>query len=145
LSDPSLRGSICNFRPKSFGPLLNAKPKSFGSEHQIQELRVQTPAPRALGQVGLQDPRDLGLHPSHTQETWVGCPFPAPSYLGLEGDVKSKLIIITTIIYFILEIKSIFFLIVIIFISNLIILMSLIIFIILIIISNLFDPSFDSF
>jgi len=38
-----------------------------------------------LGQAGLQDPRDLGLRLCHSQTTWVTLPFPAPSFLGLEG------------------------------------------------------------
>jgi len=54
-------------------------------------LRIQTPDPKALCQAGLQDPRDFGLHLCHTQATWVRRPFPAISYLGVEGDVKPKL------------------------------------------------------
>ena len=50
--------------------------------------------PRALGQVGLQNPSDLGLHPCHTQATWVKRPFQASIFLGMEGNVLPKLIII---------------------------------------------------
>jgi len=64
--------------------------------------------PRALGQAGLQNPSDLGLHPCHTQATWVRCPFLASIFLGMEGDVLPKLIT-TTIIDFTLKIKSMFF------------------------------------
>jgi len=92
----------------------------------------------------LHDPSDLGLR-SHTQVTWVRHPFPTPFFLGLEEDVRPKLIIIiiiitTTIIIinFTLKIKYMLFFIVIIFILILIILMNLIIFIILIIRFNLF-------
>jgi hypothetical protein len=84
----------------------------------------------------LQDSWDLSLRSCYSQAPWVRCTFLTPSFLGLEGDVKPKLIIIIIIIIiitdFTLKIKSIFFLIVIIFIVN------LIIFIILIIIFNLF-------
>ena len=94
--------------------------------------------PGALVQTGVQDPSDLGRCLCQIQATWVRCPFPAPSFLGLEGDAWPKLIIIITIIIdFTLKIKSMFFSIVIIFILILIILMNWIIFIILIIIFNL--------
>jgi hypothetical protein len=82
----------------------------------------------------LQDSWDLSLRSCYSQAPWVRCTFLTPSFLGLEGDVKPKLIIIIIIIIitdFTLKIKSIFFSIVIIFIVN------LIIFIILIIIFNL--------
>jgi len=75
----------------------------------------------------LHDPSNLGLR-SHTQVTWVRRPFPTPFSLGLEKDVRPKLIIIiiiiTTIIIidFTLKIKYMFFFIVIIFILILIIL-----------------------
>jgi len=51
------------------------------------------PDPKALGYAGLHDPSDLGLR-SHTQVTWVRRPFPTPFFLGLEEDVRPKLIII---------------------------------------------------
>jgi len=101
---------------------------------------------RALGQASPQDSRDVDRHPCHTQAAWIRRSFLVPSFLGLEGNVRPKLLTITTTttIDFTIQIKSIFF-IVIIFISNLIILENLIIFIILIIILNLFSPSFYSF
>jgi len=84
----------------------------------------------------LQDPRDLNLWSCHSQATWIRCTFPTPSFLGLERDVRPKLITITittttttaATIDFTLKIKYMFFSIVIIFIVNLIILMNLIIF-----------------
>jgi hypothetical protein len=50
-----------------------------------------------LGQAGLQDPNDLGLCSHHSQATWVRCPFSAPSFLGMEGDARPKLLITITI------------------------------------------------
>jgi len=76
----------------------------------------------------VQDPRDLGLHSSHTQAHWVRCPFPALSFLGLENDAYP------------LNQFYVFF-IVIIFFTDLIILMNIIIFTIFIIILNLSDLS----
>ena len=50
----------------------------------------------------------------HSQATWVRCTFPDPSILGLQGDVRPKLIIIIKIkiitkIDFTFKIKSFFF------------------------------------
>ena len=70
--------------------------------------------PYSLGLGGAAKPKGLGSASCHTQETWLGFLFPTPSFLGLEGDVIPKLIII--IIYFAFQIKSMFFSIVIIFI-----------------------------
>jgi hypothetical protein len=75
---------------------------------------VQKPDPSVLGQVVLQDARDLGLRSCPSQATWVRCTFRVSSFLGLEGDVGLQLIIIiiitiTITIDFILKIKSIFF------------------------------------
>jgi hypothetical protein len=59
------------------------------------------------------DPSYLGLattHDCHTQGAWVRYPFPALSFLGLKGDVKSKLTTTTTtIIDFTFQIKYIYF------------------------------------
>jgi hypothetical protein len=62
--------------------------------------------PSVVGQVGLQDPRNLDMLPCHSQTTRVRRSFLAPSFLGLKGHVEHKLIII---IDFTLQIKSIFF------------------------------------
>jgi hypothetical protein len=35
---------------------------------------------------------DLSLCSCHSQVTWIRCTFPTPSSLGLEGDVRPKLI-----------------------------------------------------
>jgi len=73
---------------------------------------VQKPDPSVLGQVMLQDARDLGLRSCPSQATWVRCIFRVPSFLGLEMDVRLQLIIIIIIIItidFTLKIKSIFF------------------------------------
>jgi len=43
-----------------------------------------------LGQAELQDPNNLGLRSYQSQATWVRCPFPAPSFLDLEGDAKTS-------------------------------------------------------
>jgi hypothetical protein len=51
-----------------------------------------------LGQVGLYDPKDLGLRSCHIQATWMRRPFPAPSFLGLERDAWPKLIMIIIIV-----------------------------------------------
>jgi len=42
--------------------------------------------PIILGLAELHNPRDLGLRSSHTQTPSVRHFFPAPSFLGLEGD-----------------------------------------------------------
>jgi hypothetical protein len=65
--------------------------------------------PSVLGQVRLQDPRNLGLRSCHSQVTWIRRTFPAPRNLSLEGHVRPKLIIIIIIIDFALQIKSMFF------------------------------------
>ena len=84
-----------------------ARPKAFGSWRVTQGIWVLTQDPwelgpyagyKVLGQVGLQDPRDLGLRSCHTQATWVRRPFPTPSFLGIEGDPWPKIIIIIIII-----------------------------------------------
>jgi hypothetical protein len=62
--------------------------------------------PSVVGQVGLQDPRNLDMLPCHSQTTRVRRSFLAPSFLGLKGHVEHKLIII---IDFTLQIKSIYF------------------------------------
>jgi len=143
------------------------RPKAFGSWRVTQGIWVLTQdlwelgpyaGHKVLGQVGLQDPRDLGLRSCHTQATWVRRPFPTPSFLGIDGDPWPKLIIIiiiiiilvvvvvaaATVIDFSLQINFMFFFpIVMIFISNLIILMNIIIFIIIILNSS--DSSSYSF
>jgi hypothetical protein len=65
--------------------------------------------PSVVGQVGLQDPRNLDMLPCHSQTTRVRRPFLAPSFLGLKGHVEHKLIIMIIIIDLTLQIKSIFF------------------------------------
>jgi len=126
----------------SLGSGYNIGPIRLGSGRQTHLLLVWTSNPTILGYARLQDPRDLSLHSYLSQATWVRCPFLAPSFLGLKGDVKPKLIIIIIIIDFTFQIKSMFFFIVLKFILNLIILMNLII---LIIILNLYGSSFYSF
>jgi len=64
--------------------------------------------PRALGQGGCKTQWTLICVP-YTQATWARHPFLASSFLGLEGDVRSKLIIIIIIIDFIIQIKYMFF------------------------------------
>jgi len=99
--------------------------------------------PKCLGLGGAVRLKGLGLRPCHSQTTWVRRNFSAPSFFGIEGHVRSKLIKITIIIIIIidfnLQIKFMFFSILIKFISN------LIIFMILIIILNLSDLSFYNF
>jgi hypothetical protein len=98
--------------------------------------------PKCLGLGGAVRLKGLGLRPCHSQTTWVRRNFSAPSFFGIEGHVRSKLIkikIIIIIIDFNLQIKFMFFSILIKFISN------LIIFMILIIILNLSDLSFYNF
>jgi hypothetical protein len=88
-----------------------ARPKAFGSWRVTQGIWVLTQdlwelgpyaGHKVLGQVGLQDPRDLGLRSCHTQATWVRRPFPTPSFLGIDGDPWPKLIIIIIIIIIII-------------------------------------------
>jgi len=62
-----------------------------------------------LGQAMLQDPKDLDLLSCHTQATWVWRPFPAPNFLGLEGNPLPKIIVVVVIIDFVLQINSMFF------------------------------------
>jgi hypothetical protein len=68
--------------------------------------------PRALGQGGCKTQGTLICAPC-TQATWARRTLLAPSFLDLEEDVKSKLIIIIIIIIitidFIPQIKSMFF------------------------------------
>jgi len=119
----------------SLGSGYNIGPIKLGLGRRTHLLWVWMPNPTIMGYARLQDPRDLSLHSYHSQATWVKCPFLAPSFLGLQGNVKPKLIIII-IIDFTFQIKSMFFFIVLKFILNLII---------LIIILNLSASSFYSF
>jgi len=67
----------------------------------------QNVGPKSLGVDRVTRPKGPRSASCHTQATWVRRPFPAPSLLGLEGDVRLKLIIIIIIIInFILQIKS---------------------------------------
>jgi hypothetical protein len=59
-----------------------------------------------LGQARLQDPRDLDPRSCLSQATSIMCPFPAPSFSGLEGDAKPNLIKIKMIFNFNFQIKS---------------------------------------
>jgi len=70
---------------------------------------VRISDPSVMGQVGLQDSKDLDQLLCHSQATWVRRSFLAPSFLGLEGHVELKLIIIIIIIDFTIQIKYIFF------------------------------------
>jgi hypothetical protein len=98
--------------------------------------------PKCLESDGAVRLKGLDLRSCHSQTTWVRRNFSAPSFFGIEGHVRPKLIKITIIIIIIdfnLQIKFMFFSILIKFILN------LIIFMILIIILNLSDLSFYSF
>jgi hypothetical protein len=64
LPDPSLSGSSCNIRSKSFGLFLNARLKSLGSSHRT--------------------PKSWARRGCKTQVTWVCAPA-TPNQLGSEA------------------------------------------------------------